>query len=147
MDYADMVVASQYSSIDAKLNRLLNSGSNGDLNVNYSPPAPVPTAAESVAKLRAALNAIFSGKAPQQQQVRQNDSGDTKMVAADQSGRKRSLSGGKEDSDSKYAAVEEEVESPSVPVAPPGVVTRGPNNEIRLNQLNRTAYVKPLLHP
>ena len=42
------------------------------------------------------------------------------MTAADQSGRKRSLSGGKEDSDSKYAAVEEEVESPSVPVAPPG---------------------------
>ena len=73
---------------------------------------------------------------------------DAEMAAADQSGRKRSLSGGTEDSDSKYAAVEEEVESPSVPVAPPpGVVTRGLNNEIQLNQLHRTAYVKPLLHP
>ena len=120
MEYADMVVASQYSSINANLNRLLNSGSNGELNVNSSPPAIILTAAESVSKLRAALNAKSSGKAPQQQQVRHNDSEDAEMTVADQSGRKRSLSGGKEDSDSKYAAVEEEVESPSVPVAPPG---------------------------
>ena len=66
MEYADTVVSSQYSSIDAKLNHLLNSGSNGDLNVNSSPPATILTASESVAKLRAALDAKSSGKTPQQ---------------------------------------------------------------------------------
>ena len=93
MEYADTVVASQYSSIDAKLNRLINSGSNGELNVNSSSPAIILTAAESGAKRRASLNAKSSGKAPQQQQVRQNDSVDAEMAAADQSGRKCSMSG------------------------------------------------------
>ena len=68
MKYADTVVTSQYSSIDAKLNRLLNIGSIGDLNVNPSPSAPIPTAVESISKLRAALNAKSSSNMPQQQQ-------------------------------------------------------------------------------